>query len=224
MTNDLLPSRRPVSWRIRMLSVIGLAVVIGVLVWNSGLINRLGQASAGDQAPVVSGSGAPSAPRPSRPPSDAGPGRTQPGKAQDDRSLTPGSDDPGVDETSAAGLTATLARRLERATAAASDAGVTISITSARRSSAKQARLFADAVRKYGSPEAASRWVLPPEESAHVKGRAVDIGPRDAMRWLDENGWRYGLCRRYDNEPWHFEATTRPGHHCPPREPYAGAK
>jgi hypothetical protein len=35
------------------------------------------------------------------------------------------------------------------------------------------------------------------------------------MAWLQKNGWKYGLCRRYDNEPWHFEALTSPGGHCP---------
>jgi hypothetical protein len=56
-----------------------------------------------------------------------------------------------------------------------------------------------------------------------VQGKAVDIGPAVAMQWLNRNGWRYGVCRRYDNEPWHFEALTTPGTKCPPREPYARA-
>ena len=65
--------------------------------------------------------------------------------------------------------------------------------------------------------------MLPPKYSAHVLGKAVDIGPTAAMTWLNQNGWRYGVCRRYDNEPWHFEALTAPGTKCPPREPHAVA-
>ena len=111
-----------------------------------------------------------------------------------------------------------LRTRLKKAIAAARADGVRISITSARRSKAKQQRLLKEAIQKYGSYQAATRWVLPPEQSAHVKGTAVDIGPQAAMAWLNKNGWKYGVCRRYDNEPWHFEALTSPGKKCPPRE------
>jgi LAS superfamily LD-carboxypeptidase LdcB len=119
------------------------------------------------------------------------------------------------DEESDLGLTPTMRSRLRKATAAAKADGITISITSARRSVAKQNQLLKAAIAKYGSYREAIRWVLPPEKSAHVKGKAVDIGPRTAMAWLEKNGWRYGLCRRYDNEPWHFEALTTPGKRCP---------
>lgn len=44
-----------------------------------------------------------------------------------------------------------------------------------------------------------------PTTSAHVSGDAVDVGPSDAAAWLTRHGARYGLCRTYDNEPWHFE-------------------
>jgi LAS superfamily LD-carboxypeptidase LdcB len=47
--------------------------------------------------------------------------------------------------------------------------------------------------------------VSTPETSAHVAGEAVDIGPPAAAAWLTEHGARYGLCRVYRNEPWHFE-------------------
>jgi hypothetical protein len=47
--------------------------------------------------------------------------------------------------------------------------------------------------------------VATPETSAHVSGDAVDLGPSDAARWLEEHGAAYGLCRVYRNEPWHFE-------------------
>jgi hypothetical protein len=127
-------------------------------------------------------------------------------------------------EESIEGLSPKLKSRLAKAITAAKADGVTISITSARRSAAKQQRLLNEAIEKYGSYKLATRWVLPPKYSAHVQGKAVDIGPAAGMTWLNKNGWRYGVCRRYDNEPWHFEALTTPGKKCPPREPHAVAQ
>lgn len=57
--------------------------------------------------------------------------------------------------------------------------------------------------------------MLPPEESAHVSGAAVDVAAEGAD-WLKAHGWRYGLCQRYANEWWHFEVRTQPGGTCPP--------
>lgn len=122
-------------------------------------------------------------------------------------------DDPGH-------LTAAMQRRVARAIAGARAAGVVLTVTSGWRSAQKQEELLQAAVAKYGSLAAATRWVLPPADSAHVRGLAVDVGPSTAAHWLDENGATFGLCRRYDNEPWHFEPLTRPGGTCPPREPH----
>jgi hypothetical protein len=47
--------------------------------------------------------------------------------------------------------------------------------------------------------------VLPPEESCHVKGIAMDVRPSEGACWLEDNGGRYHLYRIYDNEWWHFE-------------------
>jgi LAS superfamily LD-carboxypeptidase LdcB len=71
-------------------------------------------------------------------------------------------------------------------------------------------------VSKYGSAAKAATWVARPGTSVHEAGRAVDIGPDDAARWLSEHGAAYGLCRVYANEPWHYE--LRPAavdHGCP---------
>ncbi len=38
-----------------------------------------------------------------------------------------------------------------------------------------------------------------------MSGDAVDLGPAKAASWLAAHGDDYGLCRTYDNEPWHFE-------------------
>lgn len=106
-----------------------------------------------------------------------------------------------------------------RAYRAARADGRTADVRSAWRPEAVQRQLFAEAVRRHGSREAASAWVLPPSRSAHVKGYAVDVRPSAFARWLERNGAAYGICRRFDNEWWHFEylnTTT-----CPARLPSA---
>jgi hypothetical protein len=113
------------------------------------------------------------------------------------------------------------ATAFETALAAARRAGEQPDIRSAWRSAQWQQILFDRAVTTYGSRTQARRWVLPPDESAHVKGYAVDVSPLSAARWLEAHGSAYGLCRTYDNEWWHFEylATTS----CPPPKPTAGS-
>ncbi|CAM5618670.1 MULTISPECIES: D,D-peptidase/D,D-carboxypeptidase VanY-N [Streptomyces] len=83
--------------------------------------------------------------------------------------------------------------------------GQLIGLTSGYRDPLVQQRLFDNEVRRAGSPAAARRLVLPPEESRHVKGTALDVRPFEGARWLEEHGARYGLYRTYDNEWWHFE-------------------
>jgi hypothetical protein len=116
-----------------------------------------------------------------------------------------------------------LSRALGKAQTAARTAGLDLQITSGFRGAATQQRLYDQAIAKYGSPERARHWVLPPAESAHVKGLAVDVGPPAAAAWLERNGVRFGLCRRYVNEGWHFERLAPAiGQPCPAMEPYAG--
>jgi LAS superfamily LD-carboxypeptidase LdcB len=228
MTNEP-PPRRTISVRTRLLSVTGVVVVVSLLIWHSQLADLLDLNPAADKQPVVAGSGpgaiAPPAvelsvkttPHPAKtPPPSKKPTKPTPKPTK--------SAQVSYDESSDEGLTPRLRSRLRKATAAAKADGVTISITSGRRSVAKQQKLLREAIERYGSYKAATRWVLPPEDSAHVKGMAVDIGPQTAMVWLNQNGWRYGICRRYDNEPWHFEALTTPGKRCPARESHAVAK
>jgi zinc D-Ala-D-Ala carboxypeptidase len=116
-----------------------------------------------------------------------------------------------------------LSRAIARAQSAARTAGLDLQVTSGFRGAATQQRLYDQAIAKYGSPQMARHWVLPPAESAHVKGLAVDVGPPAAATWLEKHGVRYGLCRRYLNEGWHFERLAPAiGQACPPMEPYAG--
>lgn len=83
--------------------------------------------------------------------------------------------------------------------------GELIGLTSGHRDAREQARMFAEAVGRAGSPELARLWTLPPDESRHVAGTALDVRPSEGARWLERYGQQYGLYRVYDNEWWHFE-------------------
>jgi D-alanyl-D-alanine carboxypeptidase len=98
--------------------------------------------------------------------------------------------------------------------------GELIGLTSGYRTAARQAVLYAEEIRRSGSVEAARRWVLPPHESRHVAGTAMDVRPTEGARWLEEHGARHRLYRVYDNEWWHFE--YRPEGR-PRRLPHPGA-
>ena len=111
-----------------------------------------------------------------------------------------------------------LLTRFRVAQAAAKSEGVNIYIASGYRSLARQKYLFAEAIKKYGSAAAAARWVLPPDISRHPMGLALDINypnQRAGANWLEINGYKYGLCRVFKNEWWHFEAPIAPGEKCP---------
>ncbi|BBY64103.1 M15 family metallopeptidase [Mycolicibacterium helvum] len=108
----------------------------------------------------------------------------------------------------------------QAATAAAAD-GITMTVTSGWRSPEFQQRLLDSAVAQYGSLAAARQYVQTPEASKHVIGQAVDVGGVGADQWLIANGARFGLCRIYANELWHFELATDPAGNCPPLLPNA---
>ena len=116
-------------------------------------------------------------------------------------------------------LDRTFEVRFLAAQSAAKIEGFDIRITSGFRSQDLQERLFSDAVKKYGSESEASKWVLPRDISHHPWGIAIDVnypGDRKAVKWLEENGSTFGLCRVYKNEWWHFEPVIAPGEMCPP--------
>jgi zinc D-Ala-D-Ala carboxypeptidase len=118
---------------------------------------------------------------------------------------------PGV-----AKLDSDLLGALRRAAAGAAGDGVQFYVDSGWRSPEYQERLLHDAISKYGSVAAATRWVATPQTSAHVSGDAVDIGPSGAAAWLSGHGAAYGLCRIYGNEPWHYELRPEAiDHGCP---------
>jgi zinc D-Ala-D-Ala carboxypeptidase len=106
---------------------------------------------------------------------------------------------------------------LRQAATDAADDGVQFHVDSGWRSPEYQEQLLREAISKYGSEEAARRWVATPNTSAHVSGDAVDIGPSRAAAWLSEHGAAYGLCQIYGNEPWHYELRPEAvDHSCPP--------
>jgi hypothetical protein len=90
--------------------------------------------------------------------------------------------------------------RLQRAAAAA---GHSLIITSAFRSDAEQARLFA------AHPD--PKWVAPPGRSLHRLGTELDLGPPSAWGWLAANAARFHFVRRYSWEPWHYGFTLNAG-------------
>ncbi|WP_035717305.1 M15 family metallopeptidase [Gordonia terrae] len=123
-----------------------------------------------------------------------------------------------------AGLDPVLATAYQQASNSARAQGVPLWITSGKRTHAEQRQMWRDAIATYGSPAAARRWVLPPEQSPHVRGKAIDVGPREGAAWLERTGHRWGLCRTFANEWWHFEIATVPGLPCPAMWPDAAAR
>jgi len=108
-----------------------------------------------------------------------------------------------------------LAAVQEAATAMEAD-GRPLHITSGWRSTEYQAWLREDALRTLGSAEEADRLVATPEDSSHVTGEAVDIGPYATAELLSRRGAQYGLCQVYANEIWHFELRPdAPAQGCP---------
>jgi len=74
------------------------------------------------------------------------------------------------------------------AAAARSEAGLHLSINSAFRSDAEQARLWA------ANPN--PRWVAPPGTSLHRYATELDLGPPAAYAWLKRNCRRFGFIHR----------------------------
>lgn len=101
-----------------------------------------------------------------------------------------------------------------------------IRIMSGHRSVERQRQLFAEAVVKYGSPQAARHNVAPPGHSRHNTGDATDLSydgagttaklspaGRRAMEWVHQNAGQFGLAFPLGHEPWHVEdADARGGH------------
>lgn len=82
-------------------------------------------------------------------------------------------------------------------------AGGRVWIVSGYRSPERQAQLFSAAVKKYGSEQAARKWVAPPGKSNHNKGFAADLGgDLDLAHRLAP---KFGLYFPMAHEKWHVE-------------------
>ena len=111
-------------------------------------------------------------------------------------------------------------------------AGVAIIPISGFRTIAYQESLFQRAVVKYGSEDAAVRWVGRPGHSEHHTGLVVDLGEEEspacdveppfkktrAFRWLQTNAAHFGFelsyprnnSRGVNYEPWHWRFIGTP--------------
>ncbi len=85
-----------------------------------------------------------------------------------------------------------------------------VTVNSGFRSVERQQQLWLEALKKYGSPEAARKWVAPPGNSQHNRGNAADLGYKsDASRqWVHANANQFGLNFPMGHEPWHIEDSS----------------
>lgn len=101
-----------------------------------------------------------------------------------------------------------------------------LGLTSGYRSEKRQAELWAEALRKYGSEAEARKWVAPPGRSFHNSGQAVDLAwnggpfasaPREVQDWVHANAGKYGMYFPMGHEPWHIEPVGTRGGTVAPR-------
>ena len=118
-------------------------------------------------------------------------------------------DTPADEAVKFSGMTHGTQQAFLTAQKAAQATGLSFVLNSGYRSAAYQQRVFDCWVKQLGSPQAARQYALPPSESAHVQGYAMDIAPPSAAAWLESTAGKYGLCRRYQDETWHFEYQSR---------------
>lgn len=115
-----------------------------------------------------------------------------------------------------------LVARFNAARTVGASHGYHIGIRSGWRSVNHQQQMFNAAVKKYGSVALATKWVLPPTKSLHTWGLAIDVkysgDIKGAAWWFQKYSAHFGLCRRYKNEWWHYEALVSPGQPCPALE------
>ena len=114
--------------------------------------------------------------------------------------------------------TAAAYQRLLAAAEAAGFAAPLFHLASAYRPDARQQTLYARALKRYGSPQEARKWVAAPGGSSHRTGRALDVhlgmendsknvaalAASEPGKWLRKHAASFGFAL-YDAEPWHIE-------------------
>lgn len=110
----------------------------------------------------------------------------------------------GYDHSGGKGLNPEFMSRLNKMLA---EAPGKVKLNSGYRSAERQAKLYQDAIKKYGSEKAARKWVAPPGKSNHGRGIAYDLGFADnnTRQWFHQNAAKYGLKFPMSHEPWHIE-------------------
>src|ERR687896_2183302 len=103
-----------------------------------------------------------------------------------------------------------VAQAFDRMAAAARADGISLVITSAFRTDAEQAVLFAR------NPD--PKWVAPPGESLHRNATELDLGPQSAYGWLAANAERFHFTQRYS---WELERLCSG---CSPSRPSSAAR
>ena len=121
------------------------------------------------------------------------------------------------------GMTPEMQRGLyDMLRAADQEVGSGLQVYSGYRSPELQARLYQNALKKYGSEAKARKWVAPPGRSKHNYGQAADLKwngtridqlPEDhpVRQWLPKNAARFGLALPMSWEPWQVEAAGARG-------------
>jgi D-alanyl-D-alanine carboxypeptidase len=119
--------------------------------------------------------------------------------------------DPGIVDRLNPQFSTGLQKLIESAPPEMRDA---IRIRSAFRTPQEQANLYTAALQKYGSEQAARKFVAPPGHSRHEGGQAVDLdygAPKGSpeyearKNWVHQNAANYGLQFPMGHEPWHVE-------------------
>lgn len=103
----------------------------------------------------------------------------------------------------------------------ATAANITLCLQDGKRSTRQQQAQYDEYVKRFGTEELARKYVLPPDLSNHVKGFAIDVQPPPAAEWVERSAGAHGWCRRYENEPWHFEFDPAYFRGCPALLPHA---
>lgn len=108
-----------------------------------------------------------------------------------------------------------------------------LGVLSGYRSEDRQEKLWNDALAKYGSADAARKWVAPPGKSMHNHGQAVDLAyngqslqnaPQEVLDWVHANAGKYGLHFPMAHEPWHVEPVGARGGTVAPRSNRLGPR
>lgn len=109
---------------------------------------------------------------------------------------------PRVESFSATGMHPLLKASIDKLI---EHSGGSVYVVSGYRSLREQQVLWADALRRYGSAEAADDWVAPPGHSMHERGLAVDLGGDLALAASLVDELDLPLHRPLPHEAHHFE-------------------